>query len=275
MKRLALASVGLAAVSAFGAGDAFATGVTFYATATAFGMHESTNDHVDWNTAFGSALPGGTTGLVTSGSPPIPFSAASTKGHTINGIYHPAVSASVSVFNQGTGSITAGFAHLAAVLVANKVGTLTLSFTHTIDALSFVVSPDGASTSTKYDADVSVFNNATLLGSETSASTVKTSCTGNTCNFIGIVDTAGFNKIEIALQNTSTHVTAFAPAVGNFTMQDMASVPEPASLSVLGVGLLGLAALGRRRRPFTPDSGMRWSPFGRWRVVDPPDQTTC
>jgi hypothetical protein len=50
-------------------------------------------------------------------------------------------------------------------------------------------------------------------------------------------------------------------------------IPEPASLSVLGAGLLGLGALRRRRGARDPAAGSRWSPFGRWRVANGPPDT--
>jgi hypothetical protein len=300
MKQLALASVAFGAVVAFGAGDAFAqpwvavqsesTGV--YATGANAAIF---NNSLNWNSA-GPATYGATSASVTVNS--------------LNGLFNAKVSVTNSTFIGAT-TIGAGVAAVpagAAVLGATGRGTigsssgfgfemlfsknikvygvgLDLSPVFGCDAGSNFGVPVGQSgcTSgpTKYVVTLAAYS-STVPSSEDLVFSSSFVVSLAQTTFVGIATTMASVKNHTAIPfmaitgsitaTTGTvNVNYFGDVLGPVSIE---GVPEPASLSVLGVGLLGLGAL-RQRRAAGSKNGARWSPFGRWRVAeDPPDPSS-
>lgn len=297
MKKLALASVALAGVSVFGAGDAFATGFSAYMSQSTFEAANSPNDAVSWG-----GLNGGSSGTVVtapmSGSPAT-FTILSTPQSNRVTVSYLGVggTAAFSMFFNGS-AMTAGFPYANPALVPNGSGAIVLTFASPVSAVGLFLSPvvlgslgqtcTGPATcttvfnatnsnanfsNTTVNESVLAFNGTHYLGyASLSAVPIGTTCSSSTCSFLGVANsTSGITSIRIQVSADDPNLVV-ASGVGPVELSD--SVPEPATLSVLGVGLLGLAASRRRRNTAKTGGGIHWSPFGRWRVADsPPDAT--
>jgi len=280
MKKLALASVAFAGVTAFGAGDSFAAGfVGFTAGPSGF-------SHTD-TTVWG---PVGADSVAGAGS------TASFTGHSV--IKHIGVTASfpatsttstatLTVFNQncahGPNTICAGFKPNTHVLGDNaglggssSIGSLSLAFDHKLSSIGFNLSPlasDWGATATFFSGSPGNYHklgDVKLSGLPLCSGTTSTSPNCRTPAFVGATDTAGI------ITAVTLGLTGLGPmGIGTLyeTLASTAKIPEPISLSVLGVGLLGLGAVRRRRHARDRADGSRWSPFGRWRVTDSPPDT--
>lgn len=285
MKKLALASVAFAAVSAFGAGNAFATagaGVHFYDTPTAFDSAPATtnNDSMKWGVLTGS------TSGIAAGPISQPNPAQMTQPSTLGNVdvtesYRNPNTTSpsqLSVLFQGSG-VFGGFVHGQAVLTPNGTGPLTLTFSKPIDAVGFTLGvPFGFTTGQVGDVYTAV---VTVSGGGVAtpqthdfAGTLETACTSAPCNFVGITSSKGFTTLGFSVSFTDPIPAPVGLTNLEISDSSPAAIPEPASLAVLGIGLLGLGSL-RKRRTMSAGGGTRWSPFGRWRVAaHPPGPTT-
>jgi MYXO-CTERM domain-containing protein len=282
MKKLALASVALAGVAAFGAGDAFAAGFVGYTNTLNPGGFSST-DYTLWGSV-------GATGSAGGGSTAT-FDAVSHKNHIgVTAQYMatptPSFAPTLKVFQQsplmmlqaevvdGGDFIHGGFPDGMTVLGNNVTsgnsGSIQLFFAQGLSAIGLDLSPftaDWGANLIAYNSAGITLGTVSLTGANLCRGTGYAGCTSP--QFIGATDpTTPIASVDIFINGNGSI------AIGTL-LETASPIPEPASLSVLGVGLLGLAALGRRRRSRDPDDGSRWSPFGRWRVAKhPPDPTT-
>lgn len=283
MKKLALASVALAAVSAFGAGDAF--GTTFVSSLAALGS----NDTANWTSNHGAA----TLGTVAPIGPSLysaTTSIVSTKGVHVAGTYlSSSGSAALYYGNQNVTpsnlKVNFGFPNAMPILYGSTSGTLKISLSAAVKGLGFYVSPAAGSPGTQYYATVEFLGDTShggthvSLGTDSVLSHISTGCSVTACTFVGLSTAANPNIIGITSAvielGAGRGSSGYSPAISSvyLTESSKSGVPEPASLSILGVGLLGLGALRMRRQAAVPDSGWRWSPFGRWRISNkPPDK---
>lgn len=291
MKKLALASVAFAGICAYGAGDAFAQPVVIYDNS---GF--AANDYANWVAPTSSTV---VSTAVNSGSSPamvnVSTSITSNNGIKVTATYSPIVAGSGGTASLlygvqgGSGSMGVDYAlpvGTNAIWGATSVweggGPIKISFSQSVAGFGFFVSPAGfAQTgylSESFVAQVQVSGKTALgAGFMTSSSVVGSivnGCSGSGCNFISSTASTGGGITSVTVSLLGDLPGAFQPAISNVLIADeqRQGIPEPASLSVLGAGLMGLGAMYRRRRMGDPGGGWRWSPFGRWRVSGlPPD----
>jgi hypothetical protein len=268
MKKLALASVAFAGITAFGAGDSFAAGLVGYTEANRSSF--SFTDTTTWGPVGGQTV--GTAGGTAH------FSFKSDNKHiggTANfGLGTSSNIPALTVFNEGT-AVHGGFPANMHVLGDNSgrgnTGTISLAFSQGLSAIGFDLSPAGldwGATMTAYSGTSgSYVKMSPPIGFTGAADCRALSGTAGPCSspqFLGFTDSSTpITKVEVALKGTGILL------IGQLEEQlsSTKAIPEPASLSVLGAGLLGLGALRKRRRSRDPAIEPRWSPFGRWRVA--------
>ena len=301
MKQLALASVAFAAVSAFGAGNTFAIAPSITIVEGQEGVF---NDTANWGpTSSGGSVLGAAHG---TGNFAITTSVVSANGINVKASYNVVLPTPTGAGYGGTTSanlvygvqdgarplgVKFGMPNGASVLWGSTAGAMGLSFSKPIQALGFYVSPAGFAQSdfanAVFTAKIQAFGKTVLHDDLISATysfagTVDDGCGSGdepACTFVTATASVtsnftGFTSALVTLTSMSGDTTTlFAPVISDLSMEDPSTpMPEPAGLSVLGIGLLGLTALRRRRRSGSPDETARWSPFGRWRVSGmPPD----
>jgi hypothetical protein len=292
MKKLALASVAFAGITAFGAGNSFAAAPTFYSSVTAVPW----NDNAIWeaNGLGGPTL--ATAGPVTSPTNvTMTTSVVSTLGVHVEGSQqvHLApgnigASASLLFGIQNSAAphlgVNGGFPNNTHVLYGSTTGQMGVHFSKPVKGFGFYVSPIPTSdTGSTFNAFVEVFGKTTggtteLLGSKDAVGTIDMSCSAASCTFVGATTSGnpnivGITNVLINVDMGPTHnvdrQAPLPPGISNVLLES-AAVPEPASMSILGAGLLGLGALRRRRQSTKPGGAWRWSPFGRWRFSNRP-----
>ncbi len=171
---------------------------------------------------------------------PNPFNATSTGGVGITGTF-----ACCGGERRDQGNGWAGnFANGDHLVWTEGNGPLTLSFSTPLSAVGAQIQADyfGA-----FTAQIQAYNGNTLLGTF-SESGNSTSNGDNSAIFIGVKDsTAEITSIVFSLTSCSNACTDFAINQLSLTSSGGQQVPEPASMFLLGSGLLGVASSLRKR----------------------------
>jgi hypothetical protein len=128
------------------------------------------------------------------------------------------------------------------VSVGNNTGILSLALASFVDTFGYgyaVLNDAAVPTATT----ISLFNGATPVGGLSYNGVPDPTFAGG---FAGIQSTLPFNRVEL----TFNSVSAPAFAADNFRTFNSAAaaIPEPASLAIWGLGALGCAVAGYRRR---------------------------
>jgi hypothetical protein len=294
MKKLALASVAFAGICAYGAGNAFASpSVTFSTNPNSVA---SWNDEAQWVPGQGGALTVSTVVSSTTGLYSISTSVTSNKGVTVTATVPDiflGASTSTSLYNGVQNGDTRPVAYTyptgTSVLFGSSGNSMQIDLSSKVEGVGFYLSPNlGSSTvGTTFYTRVSVYGSGgMLLGQDTISRVFQQSCTGDSCAFVSSSVTGATAAITSAIVefSTSSGFGSFdPPTVGPVYLNEPSQqgggggpedTPEPASLSVLGMGLLGLSALRRRRKGGLGANGLRQM-FGRWRSGGiPPDSAT-
>jgi hypothetical protein len=269
MKKLALASVAFAGVTAFGAGDSFAAGFTGFTSGPAgFASTDTAVWSIPYTDAGGTGGSAGATIHSVLHNIRTTVSFASTTAHQ-----NPTLTAFNQNCSGSTGhAICAGFKPNTHVLGDNAfegTGLLELGFNKNLSAFGLSLSNVGRD----WGATLTLFDGAADIG-DVKLSDLAT-CRG-TSNITGCHTPVFLGAIVTGqvITGASLALTGSGPLIIGTLFQALptSKIPEPISLSVLGVGLLGLGVARRRRHAHDPADGSRWSPFGRWRVANsPPD----
>jgi hypothetical protein len=271
MKKLALASVAFAGVTAFGAGDSFASSPGFVGFTSMTGF--SYTDSAVWDARLGQNSPGGTSGTAS-------MQIMSGKHVSITAVFAGSSGSHPDLFVKTQhcgvpGDICGGFPEGSSVLGDNSFegsGSFGLDVGKKLSAFGFQLSPienvDWGGVVSFFAAGVT-----TPIGTVTLSSLPFCRSTSNiTGCHVPVFVGAEYPKGTITSATVSLSGTSDPLGIGKVFLSQ-AKIPEPATLTVLGAGLLGLGAVRRRRRGHDPANGSSWSPFGRWRVVDSPPDT--
>lgn len=294
MKKLALMSVALGAVSIYGAGEADAS-VTFLSSAASL----SSNDSAAWTAnGLGGKTLSSVTAITGTNTYTTSTSIITGKGITVTGAEstHLTTGQTADLYYGlqnhsplGT-EVKFDFPTSTPLLYAAGAGSsdvFKITLSTPVLGVGFYVAPaTGSPSGTTFDATAMFYGDTGgshhLIGTDSTTGKIATSCAGSACTFIGL-DTAGNTGImgitSVLVEVGSTvGGDQYAPAISTVFLADptgshQGTIPEPASLSIVGAGLLGLGLVRRRQRNQGVPDGWRWSPFGRWRVAGiPPDQ---
>jgi hypothetical protein len=163
-------------------------------------------------------------------------------GLTVGGILFQYSLGNGQVVIDGGPGVTNNVAPPNIVSIGNPGGVLTLTLPSPVDTFGYGYAI--LATITTPATFIVLFDGATPVGSQLYTGAPDPGFTGG---FAGIQSTLPFNRVQLAFNN----VVAPAFAVDNVRTFNSAAVPEPATLTLLGSGIVA-AAWRRRRRNGRP-----------------------
>jgi hypothetical protein len=161
-------------------------------------------------------------------------------GLTVNGIVFQYSLGNGALVIDGGPGVTNNVNPPNIVSIGNNTGVLTMTLPSLVDTFGYGYALL-ATTPIPNGTTISLFNGATPVGSLSYAAAPDALFAGG---FAGIQSTLAFNRVQ------ATFNSALAPAfaLDNVrTYSTVPTVPEPATLTLLGAGVLGMVARGRRR----------------------------
>jgi hypothetical protein len=129
--------------------------------------------------------------------------------------------------------------------VLTRSGTFTVAFNQKVAAFGFYAMDLGDFGS---NLTLEFRNEGTLIDTWTPYTTSATSCSNPYCGsikYVGTINTATFDEVKFVGSDADDYFAFDDMTVGSL---EQVSVPEPASVSLLAVGLAGLVAARRRRQ---------------------------
>jgi len=127
-----------------------------------------------------------------------------------------------------------------------SIGPVTLTFGQDIAAIGFQIQ-SVVDAGSPYTAELDAYNGATLLGKDI-ASGFSTANADNSAVFLGLSDLSGANITSVVISLTAGPGNLSDFAINQLSLDTVTPAPEPSSVGITLVLVLGMVALVHRRK---------------------------